>query len=132
MAVTREIVITYGGYVVGTTSGSLGPDGKVQLSKSFETGSVEFSFIVTGANAATLKDKYRGATETGLNYEVGGQGTRMIEFDPPPERAAVFVYLYYATFLGLYNDDDESPIPQRWDGVVNDLAAYRILKHLKI
>jgi len=54
MAVTRELVITYGAYVVGTTSGSLGPDGKIRLSKTYDEGSLEFSFIVTGADAATF------------------------------------------------------------------------------
>jgi hypothetical protein len=87
--------------------------------------------VVTGANALTLAQKFRGATGTTLKYEIGGQGTRMVEFYPPPERAALYAYLYYASFLGLYNDNDESPIPTRWEGVVNDLLAARLLFDMK-
>jgi hypothetical protein len=85
--------------------------------------------VVSGATAAELAQKYRGATEATRKYEIGGQGTRILEFYPPPERSAIFAYLYYSAFHGLYNDNDESPIPSRWDGVVNSLLAARILFH---
>ena len=52
MAVTRELIVVYGAYTVGTTSGSVGPDGAVLLERSHERGSVEFSLLVTGATAA--------------------------------------------------------------------------------
>lgn len=95
--------------------------------KSFWNGIRTVKTITT----ADLAQKFRGATQTGANFEIGGPGTRMIEFYPPPEREALFAYLYYSTFLGLFNDNDESPIPQRWDNVVNDLMAARLLFQLK-
>lgn len=51
---TREISIVYGTYTVGTTSGSIGPDGKIRISNEYEVASVEFDFFVTGADAATF------------------------------------------------------------------------------
>lgn len=97
MAVTRELVIVYGSYTVGTTSGSVGPDGKVQINKGFERGSVEFSFLVTGATAAAFatnctaaEDAFRkpyqdlAITLDGENLLLAKQSTGTA-LDPMPE-----------------------------------------------
>ncbi len=102
------------------------PISVISGNKSYRNAIKEVATATTG----TFHEGFRGPTAALAKYEIG-RGTRMIEFYPPPERASLFAYLYYRKFFGLFNDNDESPIPQEWDHVVNDLAAARILFQAK-
>jgi len=53
MALTREIIVTYGAYAISTATGRK-LDGKVQSSRSHTTGTCEFSFYVFGATAVAF------------------------------------------------------------------------------
>jgi len=54
MALTRELIVTYGTYIISTATGRC-LDGKVQVDRSWETGRVEFSFFIeTCATAAAF------------------------------------------------------------------------------
>ena len=53
MALTREIIVTYGAYVISTATGR-DLDGKVQVSRNFTTGTATFSFIVYGSTHAAF------------------------------------------------------------------------------
>lgn len=53
MALTREIIVTYGAYIISTATGRK-LDGKVQVSRSHTTGTCEFSFYVFGATAVAF------------------------------------------------------------------------------
>ena len=79
MSVTRELVVVYGSYTVGTTSGSQGPDGKYTLTKDRERGSVSFRFLVTGstaalfaANCVAAENAFRKPYQT-LTIKIGGE-----------------------------------------------------------
>ena len=53
-AVTRELKITYGSYVVGGSTDNL-IDGYINLTKNFSESSVEFEFVITAASEAAFK-----------------------------------------------------------------------------
>jgi hypothetical protein len=53
-AVTRELKITYGSYVVGGSTDKL-IDGYVNVTKDFVAASIEFSFVITAASEAAFK-----------------------------------------------------------------------------
>jgi len=53
-AVTRELKITYGSYVVGGSTDKL-IDGYINLTKNFSESSVEFDFVITAASEAAFK-----------------------------------------------------------------------------
>ena len=53
-AVTRELKITYGSYVVGGSTDNL-IDGYINLTKNFSESSVEFEFVITAAREAAFK-----------------------------------------------------------------------------
>lgn len=97
MAVVREIAVTYGSYIVGTSSGSIGPTGAMRISKGFDRGFIEFSFYVTGATAAIFAQDCVD-TETAfrkpyqdLTVELDGEDLFLAEqstggaLDPVPE-----------------------------------------------
>ena len=53
-AVTRELKITYGSYVVGGSTDKL-IDGYVNVTKDFVAASIEFSFVITAATESAFK-----------------------------------------------------------------------------
>ena len=53
-AVTRELKITYGTYIVGGSTDRL-IDGYVNVTKDFVAASIEFSFVITAASEAAFK-----------------------------------------------------------------------------
>jgi hypothetical protein len=58
---TREEKITYGSYVVGNGGDAEHIVGKVKMSRSFETGALEFSFLVTASTEAAFATACRAA-----------------------------------------------------------------------
>lgn len=81
----------------------------------------------------TLARKFQGASTIvgGTDYVFGRAGSPLLTFYPPPTDARAFIYQYSYQFFGLFSADDFCPIPARWDHVVDELAASRILLQYK-
>lgn len=85
---------------------------------------------VTGPTQLTLERDFHGATESGLTWKFAPSGSKMIQFLPSPDTARAFGGWYRKMFLGLYDDSDESPIPEQYEHIVNQGAAYRVIRRL--
>ena len=94
MALTREIIVTYGAYAISTATGR-DLDGKVQITRAWESGSVEFSFFVYGATdaafvaacvaaEAAFRMPYQtiAVTQGGVSLLAGTQGSTALDAMP--------------------------------------------------
>lgn len=86
---------------------------------------------VASGTGITLRQKYRGATETAVDYIFGPAGTPLIMFWPPPTESTAWSCRYRLKHIDLVNDDDVCLIPPQWDHVVDELAASRALFQMK-
>lgn len=131
-----------------TINGVTAPDWDDPILKEYVTGdvlvgwSIKFKHALIGdrvrlngiktvndLNTLELEEEYHGKADT-ISYEAGPKGHPMMQLWPAPDVSRMVGGLYRRRHLGLYDEDDVSPIPDEHEDVVSDYACARAIRRM--